>query len=432
MSKSLLALLCCVSVFGYAAPASASVLYEVLRRSADPQVSADGSVVVGAAAGISYRWTLSPSGVTREFLPILGTPHLYGTNRDGSVIVGFTDRHAFRWTAAGGTQILGAPFGTAQDVSSDGEAVVGEFDGQAYLWTELGLEGGLGFLPGTTRSRANAIAGDDGLIIVGFSTPPTQPFRWTPGAGMRSLGSLPGREGPGLARGISNNGDAIVGQFGFEAFRWTEHTGMVGLGFVPDSILDGSQAFDVSFDGETIVGNGWAEQGIQAMRFTAQDGMTALGDLPGGAQPFSFAFGVSADGLTIVGRGDLDGETRAFIWRSGLGMQNLQELLEVGFGLKDMAGWTLVEARAVSTFGTTIVGWGTHNGIEEGWMALLPNPCPPDLNHDGIVGIEDMLAMLKVFGACINCMNCPADLNSNCQVDNADLIVLLAAWGPCS
>ncbi len=329
MSKSLLALLCCVSVFGYAAPASASVLYEVLRRSADPQVSADGSVVVGAAAGISYRWTLSPSGVTREFLPILGTPHLYGTNRDGSVIVGFTDRHAFRWTDAGGTQILGPPFGTAQDVSSDGGAVVGEFDGQAYLWTELGLEGGLGFLPGTTRSRANAIAGDDGLIIVGFSTPPTQPFRWTPGAGMRSLGSLPGREGPGLARGISNNGDAVVGQFGYEAFRWTEADGMIGLGFLSDDRAN-SSAKDVSSDGNRVVG------------------------------------------YSLIDDGSLD----AFLWTPEDGMRALEEVLAVDEGI-DLRGLDLREATGISDDGKVITGWGRRGQNVITWIAdLRASPDP--------------------------------------------------------
>ena len=51
--------------------------------------------------------------------------------------------------------------------------------------------------------------------------------------GMRDLGTLPDRTGPGQALGISSDGDVIVGQFDFEAFRWTAADGMVGLGFLP-------------------------------------------------------------------------------------------------------------------------------------------------------------------------------------------------------
>ena len=329
MSKRLLALLCCVSALGYAAPASSSVLYEVLTRSADPRVSADGNVVVGSAAGTAYRWTLLPSGVTKEILPIAGSPKIHGTNADGSAVVGFTDRFAFWWTAALGTQTLGALFGTALDVSSDGSVVVGESEGQAFFWRRRGPHGGIGFLPGGTRSRANAIAGDAGLLIVGFSSSPTQAFRWTPGAGMQNLGSLPDREGPGLARGISNNGDAIVGQFGFEAFRWTEADGMHGLGFLSDDRAN-SNANDVSSDGNRVVG------------------------------------------YSLIDNGDLD----AFLWTPEDGMRSLEVALADDAGI-DLAGLDLREATGISDDGTVIVGWGRRGLTVITWIADLRNN-PPD------------------------------------------------------
>ena len=160
--------------------------------------------------------------------------------------------------------------------------------------------------------------------------------------------------------------------------------------------------------------------------------MRVLGDLPGGnTQPFSFAFGVSADGRIVVGRGDTDDGTRAFIWDSSHGMRDLQQVLEIDFGLKDMAGWTLVEARGVDIFGQTIVGWGRHNGVEEAWLVRLPDPCPADLNHDGIVGMQDMLLILNLTGPCEDCMNCTGDLNGDCQVDSNDLLALFGEWGDC-
>jgi len=42
----------------------------------------------------------------------------------------------------------------------------------------------------------------------------------------------------------------------------------------------------------------------------------------------------------------------------------------------DMSGWELREARGVSDDGTVIVGWGVHNGVDEGFVVKV-NPPPP-------------------------------------------------------
>ncbi len=52
-------------------------------------------------------------------------------------------------------------------------------------------------------------------------------------------------------------------------------------------------------------------------------------------------------------------------------MRNLQWLLSHDFGL-DLTGWDLREATAVSDGGTVVVGWGLHNGVEEGFVATIP------------------------------------------------------------
>lgn len=56
-------------------------------------------------------------------------------------------------------------------------------------------------------------------------------------------------------------------------------------------------------------------------------------------------------------------------------MRNLQWLLSNDFGL-DLTGWDLREALAVSDDGTVVVGWGLHNGVEEGFTAVVPG-LPP-------------------------------------------------------
>ncbi|MBI4581931.1 MAG: hypothetical protein HY718_19695 [Planctomycetes bacterium] len=52
-------------------------------------------------------------------------------------------------------------------------------------------------------------------------------------------------------------------------------------------------------------------------------------------------------------------------------MRNLQWLLSHDYGL-DLAGWDLREATAVSNTGGVVVGWGLHDGVEEGFVATIP------------------------------------------------------------
>ena len=370
---------------------------------------------------------------------------------DGGVVIGTgvspQGTQAFRWTLDGGMVGLGdLPGGEFRSVaigmSINGSVIVGwsasaNGEQEAFRWRQGVGMAGLGDFPGGEFNSTATAVSANGATVVGWGATEAgvEAFRWSLLDGLQSLGDLAGGIVNSHALGLSGDGLTIVGWGNSgvsEAFTWSAATGMVGLGFVPDALLDGSQAFDVSFDGRTIVGNAWAPLGVQAMRYTEQDGMSVLGDLPGGnALPFSFAFGVSADGSTIVGRGDTDDGTRAFIWDDSNGLRDLQQVLEIDYGLKDMAGWTLVEARGADIYGQTIVGWGRHNGSEEAWLVRLPDPCPADLNHDGLVGIQDTLQLLPMTGPCEDCMNCTGDLNGDCQIDLGDLLVMFDAWGRC-
>ena len=77
------------------------------------------------------------------------------------------------------------------------------------------------------------------------------------------------------------------------------------------------------------------------------------------------------------------------------------------------------------------MGWGLHDGIQEGFYARLPDPRPADLTGDGVVDISDLLAVLADYGPCADCDSCPADLNGNCGVDFVDVLAILQQWGPC-
>ncbi|MCH8823345.1 MAG: hypothetical protein IH984_07540 [Planctomycetes bacterium] len=57
---------------------------------------------------------------------------------------------------------------------------------------------------------------------------------------------------------------------------------------------------------------------------------------------------------------------------------------------------------------------------------------PGDVNHDGIVGIEDLLIILSGYGPCPEQVDpCPGDINDNNVVGISDLFLLLDNWGPC-
>ena len=56
--------------------------------------------------------------------------------------------------------------------------------------------------------------------------------------------------------------------------------------------------------------------------------------------------------------------------------------------------------------------------------------CPdcPDVNGDGVVDPNDILAILGSWG---DCESCPEDLNNDGAVDLVDLMIVIDAWGPC-
>jgi len=59
---------------------------------------------------------------------------------------------------------------------------------------------------------------------------------------------------------------------------------------------------------------------------------------------------------------------------------------------------------------------------------LIPSPCPADIDRDGQVAFDDLLATLSSFGPCTAC---PEDLDGTGDVSFDDVLAVLAAWGPC-
>ncbi len=54
-------------------------------------------------------------------------------------------------------------------------------------------------------------------------------------------------------------------------------------------------------------------------------------------------------------------------------------------------------------------------------------PCPADLDDDGIVGVSDLTEIIAAWGN----KGGPEDLDGSGTVDFGDILIVLAAWGPC-
>ena len=295
--------------------------------------------------------------------------HGYALSADGSVAVGISDSsagpEAFRWTADGGMVGIGdLPGGSVNSaafgVSADGNVIVGvgSTPGErSFRWT---ADGGMVEIAPSGGARAVSA---DGAVVVGNSN--LQAYRWTEAEGAVGLGDLPGGGFDSLGFDVSADGDVVVGDSqsasGTEAFRWTAETGMVGLGDLPGGPFH-SEARGVSADGSVVVGFSDSELDLQAFRWTAE-GMVGL--IPPGS--FSAAVDVSADGSVIVGNSVQYG---VFVWDAVHGVRSVQRML--GYDLSD---WTGMAPQGISDDGSTIIGFGVRpNGDNEAWIAVLPEP----------------------------------------------------------
>ena len=355
----------------------------------------------------------SPAWAIPSFLG-LGAPtsgsQAWGVSSDGKVVVGGQQEQfneAFRWTIETGRIGIGElPSGgtssTAWGVSGDGSAIVGRslssIGSEPFVHRSVDGMIGLGMFPGANPSFAQGeayAASADGAVVVGVTDGPFpqfyRAFRWTASEGLVDLGSLGGSRSDAYA--VSADGSVIVGQSGIEAFRWTQATGMIGLGDLPGGTFN-SRANGISADGSVIVGTGrTAEPNGRAFRWTQATGMVNLGLAPGANG--SNASDVSANGEIIVGTSETRQGLRAMIWDSTRGTRDLQTVLTQELGL-DLAGWQLSAATGISDDGMVIVGYGSHAGRNEAWIATIPEPSPALLLAWGLAVIAARRRALRV------------------------------------
>lgn len=107
------------------------------------------------------------------------------------------------------------------------------------------------------------------------------------------------------------------------------------------------------------------------------------------------------------------------------GMERLQDVLSTKFGL-DLTGWELRDATAVSDAGYVIVGWGIHNGVEEGFVTTVPALpsqgacCHLDLTCDITYPGDCDGEWLGADALCTRC--CPKPFSDSDQDGDVDMI----------
>lgn len=324
-----------------------------------------------------------------------------GVSEDGAVVVGWSTKYeepeAFRWEDGSmvglGGRVDGWHQTIATGVSSDGSVIVGGRSQNSFVlgttgpieavrWDDGILTGLGGFSNDNVLSRASAVSAD-GAVVAGFSaiSDRREAVIWKDGV-MTGLGYLYKGHLWSLSTGLSANGKVVVGgsdaSVGAYAFRW-ESGVMNNL-----SDLRGgdyfSLALGVSADGAIVVGQSSSASGLEAFR-TEGGNMRGLGDLPGG-EFFSTADGISGDGTMVVGASRSghsyteDGEEAVF-WskENGWEIASLNDFLN-SEGVKTN-GYTLARATAISSDGTTIVGYGFHeNGVIEAYRIHIVGPPP--------------------------------------------------------
>lgn len=308
-----------------------------------------------------------------QFIPLGPGNIAWDVSGDGSTVVGelVEQYQGFRWTIASGFEVLPG-MGSALAVSGNGSVITGyvnPFATVAAIWTEeLGAQP-LNLPANVFNSVPRGISADGSVVVgyVGVKPGLYAAFRWSADTGMETLCVSSSNLGLYIssANAISDDGKTIVGINDGDAFKWTREAGLQIISSGWGYLLD---AWGVSADGSVVVG--W--DGAYAYRWTQATGKHSLGDLLGGAG-YSSAWDVTPDGNTIVGASASNIGGGAFIWDEAHGMRSLMDIVTAS-GV-DLTGWQLVSANGISDNGMVIIGDGLNpNGGHEAWVIIIPEP----------------------------------------------------------
>jgi probable HAF family extracellular repeat protein len=284
----------------------------------------------------------------------------------------------------------------------------------------------IGHLPRGNRSEALAI--NESGIVCGFSTGIGQPmsaFIWQ--NGQMSALDLP--FGPdAVAYSIADNG-AICGWMGTaphidaHAFVWrdgeTTDLGVIlkgALGPTPRAICSNG----LSVCGDCIFTYPDPEILYQRRAFIWRDGVAEdLGILPGYHN--SIAYGVNDSQTVVGGCTTVFGGGPAFVWRNGV-MKVLNDLIPPGHQLNIDLVKSINNAGQIA--GSARKTDGSNDQVA---VRLTPIPSPPgDCDCNGVVNIDDLLAVINQWGPAIPTTT--ADFDNNGTVGLEDLMEVVRLW----
>ncbi len=339
-----------------------------------------GVVVVLALAGSAMAQT--PSLTVIE--PAPGFTYTFGgsVSRDGSTLIGASARtstaNGFRWSAATQRQDIPAVIATYA-VSPDGNTVLVD-DGQ--LWNPItGIQStsptpvGRSFDPQAGRP---SVGNNGSWIISTFrgSGSSVVPFKWTPSNGWRNL--------PGFYSLNTNIFDATpdgnswigeTGDFGGGSQFVYRNNAWETLSFQPRAMSDDARYLAGEIETLTV---------FPRAVLSTPTGLIDLGLLAGFAG--ATASDVSNDGRTVVGRVFTPDGLRAdaFIWREGVGMQLLSDLVP---GLpRDISN---VPSISCDQSGTVIAGtFVSPTRDERAFIVVVPSPCTLSLCVFGVMAVR--------------------------------------------
>jgi probable HAF family extracellular repeat protein len=285
-------------------------------------VSGDGSTLVWNDGSVALRQVGNGTPTSIGELPgNQGNTLARAINYDGTVVVGsshsgWPNHEAFRWTESGGIVGLGDfgadNFSIANDVSADGSSVVGfaacgQNCFQGFYWTETA-----GTLEAIPSSREGWAIAEDLDIVFGATPNNAQAVRWEAGTVDSFLVS------PTVQRiWAAGNGGTVavgVGSIGgvSQAVRWRCDGAGCSSGLGTLEGLGGVGAFDVTPDGDLVVGAG---SGIGAAMiwdgsgnaYNLNDYLVDVHGLDLQGCRLDQAWGISDSGRVIVGTGNCPG-----------------------------------------------------------------------------------------------------------------------------
>jgi uncharacterized membrane protein len=328
------------------------------------------------------------------FVPVDSTQDTVNSkalSRDGSTLVGwvhyregvptYQGEDGFRWTRGTGLQAVpdGGPTIVTdfQGVSADGAIVAGNRFDQTVLnsnrpFRQVG-NGPREIIPlpnGFTYGEARGIS-DDGNVVVGnwsrdfLGSTMRQPFVWTPSGGMVLITS-PSSQAQALT--ISRDGATVVGVANQAGWFWRADVGFQVLSPPPiPNISWGAGAVNTS--GSIIAGTYTPGTGGGTIRWV--DGVPQdLGHAPG-YSPLD-AVAVSDSGSVIAGNANLT----PMVWSEGSGFSLVSDYF-VSNGVQLPPGLTLYQLTAMTPDGLTFAGYGTLDGVAGAYVVTVPGPGIP-------------------------------------------------------